>query len=198
MKRITVYCSSSQAIDDVYFTATERLANEFLLQDIEVIFGGGAVGLMGKLADCMVAGGGRIKGIMPSFMKEVEWAHQGVKDFEFVPDMHERKRRFLIDVDALVTLPGGSGSLEELFEAITLKRLGRFFQPIIILNTNGFYEPLRKQLSRCITERFMHPNHEKLWTFVNEPEEVLPAIAAADTWGPDAINYATLRKSRNE
>jgi uncharacterized protein (TIGR00730 family) len=130
---------------------------------------------------------------MPRFMNDVEWAHRGVTDFELTDTMHERKARFLEGVDGLVTLPGGSGTLEELLEAITLKRLGQFTRPIVIVNTRGFYDPLRQMLERCVRERFMHERHLELWTFVDEPEQVVPAILSAPRWGADAIEFATPR-----
>ena len=136
IKKICVYCASSAKVDKSYFEATEELALELIKENIEVIYGGGAIGLMGKLADTIIENNGKIKGIMPEFMNEVEWAHKGVSDFEFTETMHERKSKFLEGIDGLVALPGGTGTLEELFEAITLKRLGQFTKPIIILLTN--------------------------------------------------------------
>jgi hypothetical protein len=191
--KICVYCASSATIDKAYFDATERLAGELLKDDVNVVCGGGAGGLMGKLADTMLAGGGRIKAIMPKFMNEVEWAHKGISDFEFTETMHERKARFLEGIDALVALPGGTGTLEELLEAITLKRLGQFTKPIVILNTNGYYDPLKQMLERCIKENFMHAKHRAMWAFVTEPEDVLPAIRNAAVWDKDAISFAVNR-----
>lgn len=188
--KICVYCASSARLADKYLTATERLADAFVAAGVEVVYGGGATGLMGKLADTVIARGGRIKGIMPQFMNEVEWAHRGVTDMEFVASMHERKAKFLEGIDALVALPGGCGTLEELLEAITLKRLGQLAAPIIIVNTGGFYAPLRAMLERCVAEGFMDARHEAMWTFVDEPEQVLPAVASAAKWGPEAINFA--------
>ena len=189
--KICVYCASSAKIDKVYFDTTEKLAKDFVDNKIEVVFGGGAFGLMGKLADTILENGGKIKGIMPKFMKDVEWAHDKVTDFEFTETMHERKAKFLEGIDGLVTLPGGSGTLEELFEAITLKRLGQFTKPIVILNTNGFYNPLKKMLETCVSQNFMHQKHMKMWEFVNNPEEVLNAIRNSAEWNSEAINFAT-------
>jgi uncharacterized protein (TIGR00730 family) len=193
MKKICVYCASSAKIDKVYFEATEQLAKLFVNQNIEVVFGGGAGGLMGKLADTIIENGGKIKGIMPKFMKEIELAHKGVTDFEFTETMHERKTKYLEDIDGLVALPGGSGTLEELMEAITLKRLGLFTKPIIILNTNNYYEPLRDMLNKCVSENFMHEKHLEMWTFVNEPQDVIHALENAPDWDEDAIEFATYR-----
>ncbi|KAB2923092.1 MAG: TIGR00730 family Rossman fold protein [Bacteroidetes bacterium] len=188
--KICVYCASSPKVDAMYFTAAESLAAAFADAGVSVVYGGGATGLMGRLADTMLARGGSIKGIMPRFMNEVEWAHRGLADIEFTETMHERKAKFLEGIDAVVALPGGTGTLEELLEAMTLKRLGLFTKPIVIVNTRGFYDPLRTMLERCIDEAFMHPKHRGLWTFVATPDEVLPAVRAAQPWGPDAITFA--------
>ena len=163
-----------------------------MAQDIHVIFGGGSRGLMGKLADVVLEEGGHIQGIMPQFMKKVEWGHPDVKDFIYTETMNARKELLIIGTDAVITLPGGSGTLEELLEVITLKRLGLFTQPIIILNTDGYYEPLKKMLERCVSEQFMHPKHLDMWTFVNEPHEVIPAIEQAAEWDGGAINFASI------
>jgi uncharacterized protein (TIGR00730 family) len=189
--KVCVYCASSAKVDDVYFDATERLALIFVKANIKVVYGGGAVGLMGKLADTILLNGGKIKGIMPRFMNEVEWAHKSVTDFEFTETMHERKAKFLEDIDGLVTLPGGSGTLEELLEAITLKRLGQFTKPIVILNTKGFYDPLREMLERCVRENFMHEKHLSMWSFVDRPEDVVESLVNATAWDESAINFAT-------
>ena len=190
--RICVYCASSAKIDEIYFEATERLAKILVNSGVQVIYGGGGHGLMGKLADTVLAHGGHIKGIMPQFMNEVEWAHKRVTDFEFTKTMHERKAKFLENIDALIALPGGTGTLEELLEAITLKRLGQFTKPIIILNTNGFYDPLKLMLERCIEEKFLRPIHAEMWTFVHQPEEVMPAINQSMEWDENAFSFAAV------
>jgi uncharacterized protein (TIGR00730 family) len=189
--KICVYCASSAKVDNVYFEATEKLAIQLVNANVEVVYGGGAVGLMGKLADTVIEHGGKIKGIMPKFMNEVEWAHKRVTDFEFTDTMHERKAKFLEGIDGLVTLPGGSGTLEELLEAITLKRLGQFSKPIIILNTNGFYNPLREMLEKCVSEQFMHEKHLQMWSFVDQPEDVIESIIKAEVWYENSISFAT-------
>ena len=190
--RICVYCASSAKIDEIYFEATERLAKILVNSGVQVIYGGGGHGLMGKLADTVLAQGGQIKGIMPQFMNEVEWAHKKVTDFEFTNTMHERKAKFLENIDALIALPGGTGTLEELLEAITLKRLGQFTKPIIILNTNGYYDPLIQMLERCVEEKFLRPIHAEMWTFVHQPEEVMPAINQSMEWDENAITFAAV------
>ena len=194
IKKVCVYCASSEKIPEKYFQATTELADHLVDHEITVVFGGGSAGLMGALADQVLERDGRIIGIMPQFMKEVEWAHKGVPEFEFVGDMHERKKRFLEGVDALIALPGGCGTLEELMEAITLKRLGLFTEPIIILNLDGFYDPLVAMLDKCIEEQFMAPRHRDMWSVVERPEQVIPAIQSAPSWSKKAIQFAALRK----
>lgn len=188
--RICVYCASSQSIDTSYFKATEILAKDLVKKEIQVVYGGGAYGLMGQLADTILAEGGYIKGIIPQFMNEVEWAHKGVTDLEFTRTMHERKAKFLDNIDGIVALPGGTGTLEELLEAITLKRLGQFTKPIIILNLNHYYDPLQSMLDACIKENFMSTRHRDMWTFVHSPEQVIPALYDSPSWDGDAIQFA--------
>jgi uncharacterized protein (TIGR00730 family) len=125
-------------------------------------------------------------------MQELEWSHGGLTALQIVDDMQERKRRMIASADAVVTLPGGSGSLEELFEAITSKRLGLYLNPIIILNQDGFYDALLAQLSHCVEESFMGEQHREMWQVVASPEAVLDAIENADGWSKDALDFATL------
>lgn len=189
--KICVYCASSTKVNAAYFRATEKLAKVFVKNDIEIVYGGGSVGLMGHLADTILKEGGSIQGIMPSFMKDKELAHPDVENMIFTDTMHERKAKFLEGIDGLVALPGGSGTLEELLEAITLKRLGQFTKPIVILNTNGFYSPLQAMLEKCVWEQFMDERHLQMWKMVAEPEEVLFALKNAKEWTAAALSFAT-------
>jgi len=191
--KVCVYCASSNKIDNAYFEATEKLAQELVKQNIEVVYGGGGTGLMGKLADVVLENGGKIKGIMPKFMNEVEWGHKKVTDFEYTETMHERKAKFLEGIDGIITLAGGTGTFEELLEAITLKKLGIFTKPIVILNTKGYYDPLKLMLERSVEENFMSPVHLKMFDFVSEPQEVLPALHNAMPWDKDAIHFAAIK-----
>lgn len=182
IKQVCVYCASSAKTPRVYLEAAEKFANTCVDNDIKIVFGGGSTGLMGCLADTVLKRSGKIYGIMPDFMRQVEWAHKELNEIEFVADMHERKKKFLIGTDAIVALPGGSGTLEELLEAITWKRLGLYVNPIVILNLNGFYNPLIEQFERCIEDEFMTNEHRNLWSVVTTPEEILPAINMAPVW----------------
>ena len=191
--QVCVYCASSGKIHPEYFKATARMAKDFVKNDVSVVFGGGSSGLMGQLADSVLEEGGKIKGIMPQFMNEVEWGHRGVSDFIYTQTMHERKSKFLEGTDTLVALPGGTGTYEELFEAITLKKLGQFTKPIIILNTRGYYEPFRLLMEHTIREQFMADDHQDIWQIVNEPEEVLPAIFKTKTWEKGLTDAGKMR-----
>ena len=190
---VCVYCASSAQVAPIYFEATERLAKEFVNAGVNAVYGGGATGLMGRFADTVIAGGGKIKGVIPRFMDEVEWTHRRLTEVELVDTMHQRKAKFIENIDAVVALPGGTGTLEELFEVITLKRLGLFVKPIIILNTNDYYAPLKVLLEKCVTERFMDNKHLSMWTFVAEPEDVLPTIRRIPDWDKEAIQFAVVK-----
>jgi len=180
--QVCVYCASSALTPQKYLEATDVLARDLVAAKINVVFGGGSTGLMGRLADTVLALGGSITGIMPQFMKEVEWAHTQVDQMHLVADMHERKKRFLEGTDALIALPGGTGTLEELVEAITLKKLGFYPHPIVILNLEGFYDPLLLLFERMTEEKFMSPSHQKLYTVVTEAADILPAIYSTSLW----------------
>ncbi|MFT6053727.1 MAG: hypothetical protein ACJAS3_001696 [Roseivirga sp.] len=190
IKKVCIYCASSADIDQKYFDATEKLAKALVKSNVTVVYGGGAKGLMGKLADTVIAEKGRIVGIMPHFMREVEFHHKDVNEFIFTADMHERKKQFMVGVDALITLPGGCGTIEELMEAITLKRLGIFVKPIVILNLDGYYNPLLEMLNNSIEENFMKPIHKNIWTVFDDPEKVIEVILNSEPWSKDAIKYA--------
>ncbi len=190
--RICVYCASSSKVDRAYFEATQKLAKDIAEREITLVYGGGSYGLMGCLADEVLKNKGQVIGILPRFMEKVEWGHKGLTQLTLVKDMHERKKLLIKDVDGVVALPGGCGTLEELMEVITLKRLGKFTKPIIILNTNGFYNQLKMLLEKMINEHFMRTEHCEIWQFVNQPEEVIPAIQNAPKWDSSAIKFAAV------
>lgn len=181
-------------MDEVYFDMAARFASVMTRQKIAVNYGGGAVGLMGRIADVMLKEGGEIRGFIPLFMKEMQWAHNGVPDMITVRDMHERKYLILKEVDAVVALPGGVGTLDELMEVITLKQLGQFVKPIIIVNTSNFFDPLFTLMKRMVKERFMRDIHQDIWSVVNEPEEIPKAIRASPPWDAGALKYAAVNK----
>ncbi len=190
IKQVCVYCASSAKIDKKYFEATATMAKELVKENIKVIYGGGSIGLMGALADTVLENGGQIKGIIPKFMMEVEWNHKGVSDMEIVGTMHERKFRFLQNTDALITLPGGSGTFEELLEAITLKRLGKVTIPIIIVNIDGYYDPLLQLFDNAIKENFMAKMHKDLWTVIDDPRDIINVLNTTKPWSANIHDAA--------
>ena len=187
--QVCIYCASSSKINQKYFEGTIDLTNLLVDHHIKIVYGGGSVGLMGIIADTVLSRNGEIKGIIPHFMKDVEWDHKGVKEMEVVSTMHERKNRFLIDTDALICLPGGSGTFEELLEAITLKKLGKLTIPIIIVNIDGYYDPLIQLFERAITEKFMGENHRNLWIVINDPKDIIKSLTNAEVW-TNGIHHA--------
>jgi uncharacterized protein (TIGR00730 family) len=191
-RRVAVYCASSESCDAVYHEAAHTLGRLFAESEVAIVYGGGAKGCMGALADGALSAGGRVLGVIPNFMEELEWAHRGLSELKLVDDMRTRKHLMLEKSDAVVALPGGCGTLEELFEAITLKRLGIWFGPIIMVNTGGFFDPCVALLQRCIEERFMGARHQEMWSVVDGPDDVLGAIAAAPQWPEEARSFATL------
>ena len=189
-RRVSVFCASSAKVDEAYLDAACRLGSILAGAQIAANYGGGAVGLMGSLADNMMEAGGSIRGIIPGFMVRQGWSHPGLEDMVVVGDMHERKKRLAENVDAFIALPGGVGTLEELLEMITLKQLGQVLVPIIIINTNRYFDPFLQMLDKMVEEKFMRNIHRDIWTVVGQPEEVLDAIRDAPDWDGSAIKYA--------
>jgi TIGR00730 family protein len=192
LKTLCIFCASSSRIDREYFDVAFQLADVCSDNHIHVLYGGGAVGLMGALADRVIEKKGRITGIIPGFMKELEWAHEEVSEMIVVEDMRERKKRMIENVDAVVALPGGVGTLEELLEVITLKQLGRFHKPIVIINTKGFYNSLMTLFDEMIEKQFMHDLNRQIWTVIDSPLQLLQAIENARQWDARSINKGRL------
>ncbi|MGE0406760.1 MAG: TIGR00730 family Rossman fold protein [Candidatus Korobacteraceae bacterium] len=190
--RVCVYCASSEESDAVYREAAFRLGEILAGEGATVIYGGGATGSMGALAAGALQRGGRIIGVLPRFMQELEWAHSGLSELLVVETMRERKHLMLTGSNAVVALPGGCGTLEELFEAITLKRLAIYLNPVVLVNTRGFFDPCIALLKRCIEEKFMDPRHARMWTVVSNPEDVPDAIRNAPFWSEQARSFAAL------
>ncbi len=191
--RICVYAASSPQAAPHFHVAARALGETLALEGCSIVYGGGSQGLMGSLADGALARGGEVVGVLPKFMADLEWGHPGLTHLDLVEDMRERKHKLLTGSDAVVALPGGCGTLEELFEAITLKRLGLYFNPIILLNTRSFYTPLQSFMEHVIAEKFLNPEHGGMWSLVDAPERVLPAIRETPKWRADARDYAIVR-----
>jgi len=187
---VTVYCASSRRSDPEYRVVAGRLGEILAEAGVAIVYGGGAVGSMGALADGALARGGRVEGVLPRFMHDLEWGHPRLSDLHIVSDLHERKRLMIDRSDAVVALPGGCGTFEELFEAITWKRLGLWSKPIVLVNTRGFYDPAIALLERAVEECFMDERHRDLWQVVAGPDDVLGAIRNAPAWSADARSFA--------
>lgn len=192
IKRVSVFCASSQQSDQVYLETAYHLGAMLARESITVVYGGGAVGSMGELANGALSEGGKVIGIIPSFMFDLEWGHQKISELKIVKDMHERKKLVIEGSDAIIALPGGCGTFEELFEALTLKRLGFYLNPIILVNVNCFYNSLIDLLEKSISEKFMDLRHRDMWSVVDRSEEVLDAIKNAPAWSSDARNFASI------
>jgi len=189
---VCVYCASSRKADPAYLTAADSLGRLLARHGITVVYGGGSVGAMGALADGALGEGGHVIGVLPRFMYDLEWGHKSLTELRLVNDLHERKRLMIEEVDAIVALPGGSGTLEELLEAITWKRLGLYVNPIVLVNIRGFFDALVALFDRAITEHFMDTRHRLMWTVVEQIEEVLTTIHEAPEWSPETRKFATV------
>ena len=190
---VCVYCASSRACDAQFHDVARRLGVMLATAGWSVVYGGGRSGSMGALAEGALAAGGRVIGVIPKFMVDLEWGNNDLSELHVVEDMRTRKHEMLTRASAVVSLAGGTGTLEELFEAMTLKRLGLFLGPIVLVNTAGYYDPLLAQLAAAIDGRFMDARHDNLWTVVTEPEAVLPAIESAPQWRADSRDFAVMR-----
>jgi uncharacterized protein (TIGR00730 family) len=189
---VCVYCASSGSCDAAYYAAARRLGQLLAADGRAIVYGGSRIGSMGALADGALAAGGRVIGVMPQFLKDLEVAHDGLTELHIVEDMRTRKHRMLSQSQAVVALPGGSGTLEELLEAITLKRLGVFLGPIVLVNSRRYFDPLVALFESAVRERFMDERHLAMWQVVDAPEAVLPALVAAPSWSAAARRFATL------
>jgi uncharacterized protein (TIGR00730 family) len=183
--KVCVFAASSSRIDPAYIKAAGELGTVFAREGVHAVFGGGGIGLMGVFADAMIAGGGFVTGVIPGFMMDEGWGHSGVSDMVVTPDMSERKKTIFAMSDAAVALPGGVGTLEELTEVITLKQLGQFNKPIIIVNVNGFYDHLIEFFEHMYMGNFIRLEHKDIWQIVTTAEEVLPAILNYTGWHAD-------------
>lgn len=178
---VCVFASSSSRINPEYGDTAKILGALLAKEGIDIVFGGGGIGLMGILADSTLENNGRITGVIPSFMKEEGWGHNHVSEMVVTNDMSERKKKMFELSDGILALPGGVGTLEELTEAITLKQLSLFHGPIIVLNTLGYYDSLISFFDKMVSEQFLRMEHKAIWEVVDTPAEAVHALKNWDS-----------------
>jgi hypothetical protein len=179
-RRICVFCGSSLPREPAYREAAAQLGTEIGRASAELVYGGGRVGLMGIVADAALAAGAKVIGVIPAALHNREVAHAGLSDLVVVPDMQERKRQMFALSDAVAVLPGGLGTLEEAFEAITLRQLGFFEKPIVLLDIAGYWQPLLEMVARVIAAGFAAPGADRLFAVVPRVEDAIPACFGKD------------------
>lgn len=161
-KRICVFCGSSHGVNASYADAAKNVGAELARRGIELVYGGGNLGLMGVVADSVLAGGGHVIGVIPESLMDKEVGHRGLPDLRIVKTMHERKAMMAELADGFVALPGGIGTFEEFFEIVTWAQLGFHAKPCALLNINGFYDPLLRLIDHSIQEGFVKPKQRDL------------------------------------
>lgn len=182
-KRLCVFCGSSLGTEPAYCEAASALGTAIGRAGAELVYGGGGIGLMGLVADAALAAGAKVIGVIPAALHNREIAHPGLTDLVVVPDMQERKREMFALSDAVAVLAGGLGTLDEAFEAITLRQLGFFQKPIVVVDTLGYWQPLQAMVERVIESGFARPDAARLYELVARPEDVLPACFGRDFRG---------------
>ena len=192
IKSIAVYCASSNKVRASFVEAAETLGAIFASHGIRLIYGDGGIGLMAAVAKGVLDAGGEAIGVIPRFMVEQGWNNPRSTKTIVTETMHERKATIVQETNAMVALPGGIGTFEELLECLTWKQLGLHSCPVVILNTDGYYDRLLECLDYMIAEQMMRPIHKEMYTVVNEPEEVLPAILSSADWDPNTRRLAAI------
>ena len=189
---ICVFAASSSKIDKAYLDDASRLGVLIAAEGHNIIYGGGGIGLMGALADAAMKNGAKITGVIPSFMRDNGWGHEGIDEIIITEDMGSRKKRMFEMSDAVIALPGGIGTLEELTEAITMKQLGLFRGALVILNTKSFYDHFITFLESVIGKGFMRNVHKQIWKVVKTPDEAIEAISNYRDWYDDPVSIARI------
>jgi uncharacterized protein (TIGR00730 family) len=178
IRAVCVYCGSSGAVAARYREAAAELGAGLAAAGIETVFGGGRVGLMGLLADAALAAGGRVTGIIPIRLRDAEVAHSGLSELVVVDGMHERKRLMAERADAFAVLPGGIGTLDELFEILSWRQLGLHGKPIFLVDVGGYWAPLRVLLGHIVEAGFAKPQTSRLVCAVPSVAALMAALAA--------------------
>jgi len=187
MKRVCVFCGSRPGVGEVYVDAAVQLGRLLASRGLELVYGGGNVGLMGILADAVMEAGGRVIGVMPDFLVRKEIAHQGITSLEIVTTMHERKQRMAELSDGFVALPGGFGTLDELCEVLTWAQLGIHAKPCALLNVDGFFDPFVDFVAHAARQGFIKPLHLEMLLCDRNPAALLARMQAfqpvySDKW----------------
>ena len=192
IKNVCVYSASSTKIAPVYFAAAEELGRLLAKRGINLINGAGSIGLMAATSNAALQAGGTVTGVIPRFMVEQGWHHSGLTRLVETETMHERKQLMAQMSDAVIALPGGCGTMEELLEIITWKQLGLFLNPIVVLNIDGFYDPLLEMLQRAIDGRFMRPEHRGIGQVATTPEEAVELLYTIPVWNREVRKFAAV------
>lgn len=178
-------------VDKVYFDAADKLGKLLAHNDFHLIYGGGKMGLMNAVASAALANGGEVTGVIPQFMIDEGWFNPNVK-LLITKDMHERKLKMSQMADAVVVLPGGCGTLDELFEIITWKQLGLFTKPVVILNINNYYDDLLNFLQKAADKKFLRPEHLTMWQVCQNVDDVFAAINNSTQWETHFRKFAAI------
>jgi uncharacterized protein (TIGR00730 family) len=179
MKRLAVYCGSNAGADPAFAAAATALGRAMAARGIDLVYGGGRLGLMGIVADAVLGGGGKAFGVIPEALVGLEVAHQGLTELHVVPSMHARKAKMTELTDAFVALPGGIGTFDELFEAWTWNALGYHAKPFALLNVAGFWNGMTVFLDTATAAGFMSPARRAQLLVAHEPDEAIDILAAA-------------------
>ncbi len=180
LKRICVYCGSSDAVPETYLAAARGMGTAMAARDLTLIFGGGRTGLMGAVADTILQAGASAIGVIPEHFNTPSLAHAGLTELRVVRSMHERKALMAELADAFVALPGGYGTFEELFEILTWAQIGLHRRPIGVLNVEGYFDPMLELLSHAQEQGFLYAEHRRLLHSERSPEELLDRLANCD------------------
>jgi uncharacterized protein (TIGR00730 family) len=175
---ICVFCGSGLGNNSIYAQAAQELADNIIQSDSSLVYGGGNVGLMGVIADHLIAKGGKVIGVIPDFLLKKEVGHKGITELIVVNSMHERKKRMADLADAFVAMPGGWGTLDELAEILTWKQLGLINKPIGLLNTNSYFTPLIAQMEKMVAEGFLNQKSFADLIIQQSPQKLLASIGA--------------------
>ena len=192
IKNVCVYSASSTKIDKKYFDVAENLGALLAAKNINLINGAGCLGLMNAISDAALKAGGTVTGIIPRFMVEQGWNHKGLTKLIVTGDMHERKKLMADMSDGVIALPGGCGTLEELLEIITWKQLGLYLNPIVILNVDGYFNPLLAMFEQMIEGNFMRKEHANIWQVANTPEEAVNFLYNTPKWNKEIRKFAAI------